>query len=98
MMLDRDALDHSLDSVRAMLRWHGGDIELCDVTTEGEVRIRFKAMCAGCQLRPFTLAAIVRPIILSVPGVTRVEAEGVRLSSIGDERLRDLRLSLPVVD
>ena len=44
-------------------------------------------MCAGCQYRPVTFAATVRPALLALEGVTAVEVAGSRISAEAEARV-----------
>ena len=60
------------------------------VDGEGTARVRFTGACAGCWGRAACLEVSVRPALLGVPGVRRVEAVGVRLSRAAQERVARL--------
>ncbi len=53
----------------------------------GVVRLRYTGMCAGCHLRPLTTASTIRPALLALEGVIRVEIEGSRVSAEAEDRL-----------
>jgi len=44
-----------LDSMRPLIQWDGGDVELVDVTSDGVVRVRFRGACVGCPSCQATL-------------------------------------------
>src|ERR1700738_1030678 len=89
MSLSRQALENRILEVNRLMRAHAGAIELLDVSEGGEVRVRFVGKCAGCELRPVTMAATVRPGLLAIEGVTRVTATGVRVSDEAELRLAE---------
>ncbi len=70
-----------------MMRAHAGAIELVNVSEAGEVRVRFVGKCTGCELRPVTMAATIRPGLLAVDGVVSVTASGARVSEEAELRL-----------
>jgi hypothetical protein len=51
------------------------------------VSLRFTGKCSGCELKPLTLAASVRPALLTVAGVTAVTAAGARVSEEALQRM-----------
>lgn len=88
---DEAGADAALESVVAeidsALRAHAGGIDLVDKSEDGTATMRFTGMCAGCPMRPLTTAATVRPALLSVEGVTRVEIDGSSISEYAEQRL-----------
>lgn len=87
--VDGDALQARIRQVRAVMRSHGGAIELTGVDARGVVELRFTGMCQGCPFRPVTMHSTIGPALLSVPGVTDVRAPGARVSDHAVQRLRD---------
>jgi len=83
----RQALEDRIVEINGLMRAHAGAIELLDVSEDGEVRVRLVGKCTGCELRPVTLAATIRPGLLAVKGVARVTAMGVRVSEEAEQRL-----------
>lgn len=77
-----------LESVRARLRSHGGDVEVVNITECGEVDIAFIGACHGCPALAFTYAAVVRPALLAVPGVSEVRSHQVNISPVLARRLQ----------
>lgn len=74
----------------ARIAAHAGGLELDHVAADGTVTVRFTGMCTGCPYRPLTMAGTVRPALLAIDGVTRVEAVGSRISEEAERRLNDL--------
>ena len=72
--------------IRPFLKIHGGDVELLDITANGQVRLQFQGACRGCALQSVTYAVAIRQRLLDLPGVTDVIMEGVRLSQMALER------------
>ena len=94
--VDRAALAAAMDEINAAMRSHAGEIVLESVTGEGVVTVRFDAFCASCLYRPATMTATVRPILMAVPGVTRVDAPGTRISAAAERRLVAMGMGLQV--
>ena len=71
----RDRVQHVINLIRPAVQADGGDIELVNVTDDGEVQIRFHGACHGCPSAPMTLYdGIQRSLREKVPEVTRVVA------------------------
>jgi Fe-S cluster biogenesis protein NfuA len=87
MSICRQALEDRIMEINALMRAHAGAIELLEVSEDGEVCVRLVGKCTGCELRPVTLAATIRPGLLAVEGVARVTATGVRVSEEAEQRL-----------
>lgn len=69
----RDRVQRVIDLIRPAVQADGGDIELVDVTTTGEVQIRFHGACHGCPSSTMTLQhGIERNLKEKVPEVTAV--------------------------
>ncbi len=83
----RRRVEQRIAQLGPVLDAHAGGVELLDVSPAGEVTLRFTGMCTGCRFRPLTMAGTLRPALLAVPGVTRVAAEGARISAEAEERL-----------
>lgn len=80
-------LDKRVREISELLRWHGGGVEIDEVTSDGVLRLRFTGMCTSCPVRPMTFAANIRPALFDLEGVTRVEVVGMRLSEEAEARL-----------
>jgi Fe-S cluster biogenesis protein NfuA len=71
----RDQVQGVIDLIRPAVQSDGGDIELVNVTDEGEVQIRFHGACHGCPSSNLTLhMGIERNLRDQIPQVTRVVA------------------------
>jgi Fe-S cluster biogenesis protein NfuA len=79
-------IEARLDALRPALDAHAGGVELVEVR-DGVVRLRFTGMCTGCHLRPLTTASTIRPALLELDEVSRVEIEGSRISAEAEARL-----------
>jgi len=85
----RREVEMRLAEVNALMRAHAGGMELVEVGADGSVSLRFAGKCTGCELRPVTMASIVRPALLAVEGVKQVTAAGVRISEEAEQRLME---------
>jgi Fe-S cluster biogenesis protein NfuA len=83
----RLAVGRRVERLDRLLRVDGGGIELVDVLPGGKVKVRFTGLCVSCPMRPLTGAATLRPLLLSLSGVTEVEISGSRISAEAEERL-----------
>ena len=88
--VDMEALHAQIDHLCRVMTTHAGAIELVRVDEHGVVEVRFVGMCQGCALKPVTLYGSIVPVLLEVPGVTDVRAQGVCLSEATVERARKM--------
>ncbi len=59
--------------LRPMVQADGGDLELLEVRSDGEVRVRLHGACIGCPSAAMTLSmGIERNLKEQIPEVTRV--------------------------
>ncbi|MCI0479511.1 NifU family protein [Candidatus Uhrbacteria bacterium] len=59
--------------VRGALAFHGGDVELVDITPDGTVRVRLQGACSGCPMADMTVSSLIESTLVErVPGVTGV--------------------------
>ncbi|MEH2474214.1 Fe-S cluster biogenesis protein NfuA [Nitrobacteraceae bacterium AZCC 2161] len=82
----RDVMDAD---IRPMLKIHGGDVSLLDITDDGCVLLEFEGACRGCALQSVTFAVGVRQRLLEVAGVSDVTMLGVKVSTIALERIAE---------
>jgi len=47
-------IEKSLDNIRPFLKKDGGDVEIIDFTTEGEVQLKFLGNCSTCSMSAMT--------------------------------------------
>lgn len=80
-----------IESLNRIIRSHAGGLDLVEVTTAGEVVVRYTGMCAGCEYRPSTTVGTIEPALLDVPGVHHVTILGSR---IDDDAMTALRSTL----
>jgi len=85
--VDLHALGGALDEVARAMAFHGGGLELIEVSSDGAVEVQFDGLCRGCMFRPLTLYGTIIPTLSQVPGVSSVRARGVRISEESAERL-----------
>lgn len=83
-----DDVNDALNSVRARLRGHAGDIEVIDVAENGDVTVEFKGACRGCPAIGFTYGAVVEPHLAAVDGVRDVKAGQVRMAPAVRKRIK----------
>ena len=88
----------ALEKVRPYLRSHGGNVELIDISENGDVRLRLQGSCNGCPSSAMTLKlAIEETIDEYAPDVNGLHVEGVvetKLSSgfIPIQKLKESQL------
>ena len=69
----KEKVQEALNKVRPYLQRDGGDVELIDVTEDGEVKVRLKGACGGCPGAQITLKqGIERVLKQEVPEVKLV--------------------------
>ena len=69
----RDRVQNVIDDIRPLIQRDGGDIELVEITPEGEVRVRLQGACVGCPMSQITMTqGVERRIRQEVPEVTQV--------------------------
>ena len=65
-----------LDSLRPMIQWDGGDVELLSVSENGVVSVRFHGACVGCPSSQATLRlGLEKNIRERIPEITSVISE-----------------------
>jgi len=71
----REKVEKALEQIRPYLQADGGDIELIDVTEEGEVKVRLTGSCGACPFAQMTLKHGVETVLKKmVPEVKEVIA------------------------
>ncbi len=69
----REKVQGVLNLIRPAVQADGGDIELVDVSAQGQVQIRFHGACHGCPSSTMTLQmGIERNLREKVPEITQV--------------------------
>ena len=60
--------------VRPLLRAHGGDMEVLELTDDGVLRFRLRGRCAGCPAADLTTEDLIRAEVTQrLPQVRQVE-------------------------
>ena len=74
-----ERIEQALDSVRPMLKGHGGNVELVEITSATSVVIRLVGACSGCASSELTLTEGVEKAIKEFcPEITEIaKAKGV---------------------
>jgi len=68
-----ERVDEVIQKIRPAVQSDGGDVELVDVTEEGEVQVRLHGACVGCPSSSMTLKmGIERGLKEKVEQVTSV--------------------------
>jgi len=68
-----EKVNQVIEMIRPAAQADGGDIELVEVTADGEVRVRFLGACATCPSQDLTLqSGIEKNLKTRVPEVTQV--------------------------
>ena len=69
----KDRAQLVIDQLRPYIQSDGGDIELVDVSPEGNVQIRFRGACVGCPSSEMTLKmGIERNLKEKIPEIREV--------------------------
>ncbi len=70
-----EQVNEALDQVRPALQRDGGNVELVEVSDDGEVSVRLQGHCKGCPMAQMTLRNLIERVIMeSVPEVRGVTA------------------------
>jgi Fe-S cluster biogenesis protein NfuA len=92
-----EAVTYVLDSeIRPLLHFHGGDVQVAEISNDGTVRLEYVGACHGCNLQVVTHFLTVRERLLKVTGVTDVVAAGVQISDAGKRRITAISATIPV--
>ncbi|MFZ5648072.1 MAG: NifU family protein [Bacillota bacterium] len=69
----KEKVEAVLDKVRPALQRDGGNVELVDVTPDGQVKVKLVGACGSCPMSTYTLKmAIERTIKQEIPEVKEV--------------------------
>lgn len=72
-MIMKEKVEAVLDKVRPALQRDGGNVELVDVTPDGQVRVKLVGACGSCPMSTYTLKmAIERTIKQEIPEIKEV--------------------------
>jgi Fe-S cluster biogenesis protein NfuA len=70
-----DKIEIALNSMRPFLQADGGDVELVDVTTDMEVKLRLLGNCSSCGMSHMTMkAGIENGLKSAIPQIAKVTA------------------------
>lgn len=70
-----EQVEQVIQEIRPAIQEDGGDVELVEVTSAGQVQLRFKGACIACPSRDLTLQhGIERALREVLPSVTSVTA------------------------
>lgn len=68
-------VERVIEAIRPSIQADGGDVQLVEVTPNGEVRLRLLGACVECPSAEVTLKiAIERNLLARVPEITSVTA------------------------
>ena len=54
-MVDQEQVSKVLDEIRVGLQSHGGDVQLVEVTEDGQVKVVLQGACRGCPMAQMTI-------------------------------------------
>lgn len=69
-------VEQALEKVRPLLRSHGGDVELVDLS-DGVVKLKLDGSCHGCPSSSITLRNAIEEAIFEFTDIERLEVAGV---------------------
>lgn len=73
--MDKQKVQEALNKIRPQLQADGGDVELVEVTDEGQVKVRLTGACGGCPMSQMTLKmGIEKYLKQQIPEVSSVVA------------------------
>jgi Fe-S cluster biogenesis protein NfuA len=71
----KEKVQAALEKIRPLLKADGGDIELVEVTKDGDVKVKMTGACGGCPFAQMTLQQRVATVLKKeVPEVRNVVA------------------------
>jgi len=71
----RQKVENALLKVRPALQSDGGDVELVDVTEDGEVKVRLQGHRYGCPFSQMTVKNLVEKVVVQeVPEIKNVNS------------------------
>jgi len=69
----KEKIEAALEKIRPFLQRDGGDVELVEVTEDGEVKVKLTGACGGCPMATMTLKhGVERAIREDVPEIKSV--------------------------
>ena len=70
-----EKVKHTIETVRAALQSHGGDVELVGIDEDNTVRVRLQGACQGCPGAAMTMKMGIERILKEkVPEVKEIVA------------------------
>lgn len=70
----KEKVEEVIESIRPMLMADGGNVELVEVTKDGDVKLRLTGACGGCPMSTYTLRmGIERRLKEAIPEIKSVE-------------------------
>ena len=85
-----DAVHKSLEKVRVLLQSHAGDLQVVEVTPEGDVTLAFEGTCVNCPAQAMTVGATIMPAVEKVDGVRNIHLKSMNLSPAAVRRIREM--------
>ena len=68
-----DRVEKALDEIRPYIHSHAGEVNVVDITSEGQVKIQMVGTCHGCPMSMLTLRLGIERILMEkVEGITGV--------------------------
>ncbi len=69
----KEKVESVLEKIKPALQRDGGDVELVEVTPEGEVKLKLKGACGSCPMSQMTLKMFIEETIKKeIPEVKQV--------------------------
>ena len=76
MKFSKANIEEKLDLVRPFLAEDDGNVELVDITAEGQVQIRLKGNCSSCSMKENTIKLGIENILKQFyPEISVVEVK-----------------------
>jgi Fe-S cluster biogenesis protein NfuA len=73
--MDKQKVQEALNKIRPQLQADGGDVELVEVSDDGQVKVRLTGACGGCPMSQMTLKmGIEKYLKQQIPEVSSVVA------------------------
>jgi Fe-S cluster biogenesis protein NfuA len=70
-----ERVDRALDEIRPYIHSHAGEVNIVDITEEGQVKLQMVGTCHGCPMSMLTLRLGIERILMEkVEGLTGVIA------------------------
>ena len=71
--MDKQKVQDALNKIRPQLQADGGDVELVEITDDGQVKVRLTGACGGCPMSQMTLKmGIEKYLKQQIPEVSSV--------------------------